>query len=70
MLVLGRKQGEKIVIRTSRGATICVSVARISRDYVRLGIDAPADVEIVRSELQGPQMPCIAKPIVKRGIKT
>ena len=47
MLVLTRKLMEKLVI----GDNICVTVVRIEGGQVRLGIDAPSDVRIVRSEL-------------------
>ncbi len=47
MLVLTRKLMEKLVI----GDNICVTVVRIEGGQVRLGIDAPANVRIVRSEL-------------------
>ncbi len=47
MLVLSRKIGESIVI----GEGIIVTVTRISGNRVTLGIDAPADVRVLRSEL-------------------
>ena len=47
MLVLTRKFGESICI----GDNIVVMVTRISRDTVRIGISAPKDTQIVRSEL-------------------
>lgn len=47
MLVLTRKLGEKIQI----GGGITVSVVEIRGSKIRLGIDAPDDVPIVRSEL-------------------
>ena len=47
MLVLTRKLNEKIVI----GNSIRVSVVAIRGGQVRLGIEAPADVNIVREEL-------------------
>ena len=47
MLVLTRKLMEKLVI----GDNICVTVVRIEGGQVRLGIDAPSDVRIIRSEL-------------------
>ena len=49
MLVLSRKVGERIVI----GDQIAVSVVRIAPGAVRLGIEAPGDVPIVREELTG-----------------
>jgi carbon storage regulator len=47
MLVLSRRVGEQLLI----GESIVVTVVRISPHEVRIGIEAPADVEIVRSEL-------------------
>lgn len=47
MLVLSRKVGEKIVI----GNDIVLTVVNVQGDRVRLGIDAPDDVRILRSEL-------------------
>jgi carbon storage regulator len=46
MLILTRKVGEKIVI----GDTITIQVVRIGAT-VRLGIEAPREVEVVRGEL-------------------
>ena len=47
MLVLSRKIGEKLVI----GDNITVVVSRLAGNRVTLGIEAPADVRIVRGEL-------------------
>lgn len=47
MLVLSRKPGERILI----GTDIVVTVVRIGPNTVRLGIDAPAHMNIVREEL-------------------
>ena len=47
MLVLSRRQGESIVI----GHGIHVSVHAISRNRVRLVIDAPAEVQVDRAEV-------------------
>ena len=47
MLVLSRMTGESIMI----GDDICVTVTRIEGDKVKLGIEAPNDVTIVRKEL-------------------
>lgn len=48
MLVLSRKEGEKLVI----GDNITVVVSRVAGNRVTLGIEAPADVRIVRGELK------------------
>ena len=47
MLVLSRKQDEKIMI----GDSITVMVVAIQGDKVRLGIEAPKDVSINREEV-------------------
>lgn len=47
MLVLSRKVGEKILI----GDSISVTVVRISGGGVRIGIEAPSDLPVVREEL-------------------
>jgi carbon storage regulator len=47
MLVLSRKPGERIVI----GDDVTVTVVRIGPNNVRLGIDAPTELNIVREEL-------------------
>jgi carbon storage regulator len=49
MLVLSRKEGEKLVI----GDNITLVVSKISGNRVTLGIEAPADVKIFRGELSG-----------------
>ena len=47
MLVLTRKVGEKVVIQGG----ITVTVVRAEDGRVRLGIEAPDDVRILRGEL-------------------
>ena len=47
MLVLSRKQDEKIMI----GESITLMVISIQGDKVRLGIEAPKDVSIHREEV-------------------
>lgn len=47
MLVLGRHEEQAIRI----GPDIRIMVVRIEGDYVRIGIDAPQHVNIVREEL-------------------
>lgn len=48
MLVLTRKRMEKLYI----GGDICVTVVRLEGGQVRLGIDAPRHVPVVRAELR------------------
>ena len=47
MLVLSRKKNERIVI----GENIVITVVEIRGDRVRLGIEAPQEVPIHRSEV-------------------
>lgn len=47
MLVLSRKVGERILL----GENIVLSVVRIGPNTVKIGIDAPKDMNIVREEL-------------------
>jgi len=47
MLVLSRKPGERILI----GDDVAVTIVRIGPNTVRLGIDAPREMNIVREEL-------------------
>ena len=48
MLVLSRKVGEKILI----GDEIVVTVVRVAQGVVRIGVEAPGDLPIVRKEIQ------------------
>ncbi|XZE46189.1 carbon storage regulator [Pirellulaceae bacterium SH467] len=48
MLVLSRKEGERIVI----GENITLVISRISGNRVAIGIEAPKDVAVVRGELK------------------
>ena len=47
MLVLARKLDESIVI----GDNIIVKVISVEKGVVKLGIDAPRDISIIRNEL-------------------
>ena len=47
MLVLSRKVGEKILI----GEHIEVTIVRVAEGVVRIGVDAPSELAIVREEL-------------------
>ena len=48
MLVLSRKQGERILI----GDQISITVVRINGGAVRLGVNAPAHLSVIREELK------------------
>ena len=47
MLVLSRKASQQVMI----GSDIRITIVRIDRNQVRLGIQAPTGVSILRSEL-------------------
>ena len=47
MLVLSRKSLEQIVI----GSDIRITIVKLDRNQVRIGIEAPGDRSIVRAEL-------------------
>jgi carbon storage regulator CsrA len=51
MLVLKRKQGQKVVVRTKGGDEIVIVVAGCTAQHVKIGIQADRDVEIWREEL-------------------
>jgi len=61
MLVLSRKESEKIRL----GDSIVVTIVRVSGDKVRLGIEAPPDVIVLRDELK--PIPTIALPTAEQG---
>ena len=48
MLVLSRKERQRIRL----GDNITVTIVRLTGDQVRLGIDAPRDIRVLRDELE------------------
>lgn len=53
MLVLSRKKDETIVLKSPGADDIKITVVRIdNRNKVRIGIDAPQEVTVIRSELE------------------
>ena len=48
MLVLSRKVGEKILI----GDNISVTVVRVAQGMVRIGVEAPQNLPVVREEIK------------------
>jgi len=60
MLVLSRKQNERLII----DGNIVVSIVRVSGGTVRLGIEAPRDVSIRREELCCPPAYCERESLV------
>lgn len=47
MLVLTRRKGQSVHI----GGNVVVTVLEVKGDQIRLGISAPADVQVLREEL-------------------
>ncbi len=47
MLVLSRREGERLKL----GDAVVITIVRVSGDKVRLGIEAPPDVLVLREEL-------------------
>ena len=63
MLVLSRKESEKVLL----GDDIVLPIVRLSGDRVRLGIEAPSDLLILREELDESEVD--KKPLDSRGGK-
>jgi carbon storage regulator len=59
MLVLSRKLGEKVVI----GEGIILTVVKVDRNQVRLGIEAPKDVQVYREEIAPLRRPAAAAAV-------
>jgi len=53
MLVLSRKESQRVRL----GKDIVLTIVRVSGDKVRLGIEAPSDLLILREELDSGQSP-------------
>jgi carbon storage regulator len=64
MLVLSRKLNEKIVI----DGGIVVTVVKIDRNQVRLGIEAPGHVGVFREEIAGGARRAAADKPVAAGV--
>lgn len=47
MLVITRKNGEGFLI----GENVRVTIVETAKDRVKIGIDAPSDIKIIRNEL-------------------
>jgi carbon storage regulator len=61
MLVLTRKLMERLFI----GDDICITVVRLEGGQVRLGIDAPRDVSVVRAELVPERLAPRPRPVAR-----
>ncbi|PQO48126.1 carbon storage regulator [Blastopirellula marina] len=57
MLVLTRKQQQQIQI----GEGVTITILKVKGNTVRIGIDAPSDVKVVRSELEPEEKPASPK---------
>jgi carbon storage regulator len=57
MLVLSRKESQRIRL----GDSIVVTIVKISGDKVRIGVEAPSDVLILRDELEPLPAPALAQ---------
>lgn len=66
MLVLSRKEGERISI----GDNITLIVSKVSGNRVTIGIEAPRDVKVVRGELQIPSGTEIELELDKNALET
>ena len=67
MLVLSRKVGEKLVI----DGNITVEVVKIQGNRITLGTAAPADVKILRGELNDRPVPAkTVEMVVEDGLLT
>ncbi len=63
MLVLSRKEGERIRV----GDSILLTVVRLTGDKVRLGIEAPPEISVLRDELEPHNKPQPAAPLSLSG---
>jgi len=51
MLILARRQGESLILRTPEGQEIKVLILGTKNGLAKIGIDAPSEIEILRDEL-------------------
>ena len=63
MLVLSRKLNERIVI----DGGIVLTVVKIDRNQVRIGIEAPDDVQVFREEIAPARLGCRNSEVVAVG---
>ncbi len=62
MLVLSRKQSQRIRL----GDSIVITVVRVAGDKVRLGIEAPRDMLVLRDELEAHELGADGGPAADR----
>lgn len=48
MLILSRRESERVYL----GDDIVLTIVRVSGDKVRIGVEAPSNVKILRNELE------------------
>jgi carbon storage regulator len=58
MLVLSRRESERIRL----GDSIVVTVVQVAGERVRLGIEAPPEIRVLRDELEPRPKPQTSKP--------
>lgn len=51
MLLLSRKIGQVVIIKTSKGEKVRVTVVKTRGDSARLGFEATEDIEVDREEI-------------------
>lgn len=51
MLVLSRKEQEEILLQLEDGRQIWIVVTEIDKGRCRIGVTAPKDIKVLRSEL-------------------
>jgi len=64
MLVLSRKQGESIRINDN----ITIKIVNVGQGRVKIAIDAPSNVTILREELCGDQSDCVLSAVPSVGV--
>ena len=60
MLVLGRRENERLII----DGKIVITVVKASNGTVRLGIDAPRNVSVKREEILGLPVVSLCEPLM------
>jgi len=51
MLILSRREGESVILETSEGP-ISVAITNVDGNQIKMGLDAPESVKILREELR------------------
>jgi carbon storage regulator len=64
MLVLSRKESQRIRL----GDSIVITIVKISGDKVRVGIDAPSNVLVLRDELEAHEPAAEAKEVATEAV--